>query len=67
MASCKFCGKPVQCATVHHASCWEKAVNEIMEIFCDENCRFPREGVNEDELEQRCEGCALNRLFALGP
>lgn len=30
-------------------------------------CRFPRESVNDDELEQHCEGCGLNRLFALGP
>ena len=67
MANCKFCGKPVKCEKVHHAACWETAADKVMEKFCDEYCRFPRECANEDELhEQHCDSCVVAELLNLG-
>ena len=67
MANCKFCGKPVRCATVYHAACWEKKADETAGKFCDDYCRFPRECANEDELhEQHCECCVVAELLNAG-
>ena len=67
MANCRFCGKPVRCASVHHAACWETATEKVAEEFCDNYCRFPRECQNEEELqEQHCDSCALVKLLNLG-
>lgn len=67
MANCKFCGKPVRCAEVHHQGCWETAAARVAEEFCDHYCRFPRECRDEEELqEQHCDSCALIKLLNLG-
>ena len=67
MANCRFCGKPVRCASVHHAACWETAAEKVAEQFCDNHCRFPRECQSEEELqEQHCDSCALVKLLNLG-
>lgn len=67
MANCKFCGKPVRCATVHHAACWEKAAQDIASIFCDKYCHWPFVCKNEEELaEEHCSDCALVALLNLG-
>ena len=44
MANCKICGKPVRSANVFHPGCWETVTHRMAETFCDEYCRFPREG-----------------------
>lgn len=66
MAKCKFCGKPVTCATVHHADGWKQETEKVALVFCDEYCRFPREGLTEDELQRHCNDCALVKLLNLG-
>lgn len=66
MPNCKFCGKPVTCANIFHSSCWETAAKRMAGMFCDEYCRFPREGLTEDEFQRHCDGCALVRLLNLG-
>lgn len=67
MANCKFCGRPVQCASVHHAACWETEADKVAGVFCDEYCRFPRECGSEEELhEKHCDSCALIKLLNLG-
>lgn len=67
MANCKFCGRPVQCASVHHAACWETEADKVAGVFCDEYCRFPRECGSEEELhEKHCDSCVLIKLLNLG-
>lgn len=67
MANCKICGKPVLFAKVLHSACWEKEVESMAEVFCDNYCRFPRESANEDELqEQHCDCCPLIKVLNLG-
>lgn len=67
MPNCKICGKPVQSAPVHHPECWEKEVEAMAEIFCDNYCRHPLEHTNEDELqEQHCGCCPLIKVLNLG-
>ena len=67
MAKCKFCGKPVKAATVHHSACWEQKAEELAQIFCDDYCHWPFVCQDEDELEeQHCDSCALIRLLNLG-
>lgn len=67
MANCKFCGKPVRCASVHHTACWEKKANEVAEKFCDNYCRFPRECSNEEELQDKhCDNCVMIKLLNIG-
>ena len=66
MANCKICGKPVRAARVLHAACWEKAAEEMAQVFCDEYCRWPREVGSQEELEQHCDSCLMNRLAELG-
>ena len=66
MASCKICGKPVKCAVVYHAACWEAEANKVAETFCDGYCRFPRECGSQDELERHCDSCVMIRLLNFG-
>lgn len=67
MANCKFCGKPVSCASVHHAACWERKASDVAAEFCDNYCRFPLECKDEDELQEKhCDDCALIELLNLG-
>ena len=50
-----------------HSACWEKAANDVAEVFCDDYCRFNRMGLDEVELnEQHCSDCALIKLLNLG-
>ena len=66
MANCKICGKPVRAARVYHAACWEKSAEEMAQVFCDEYCRWPGEVGSQEELEQHCDSCLMNRLAELG-
>lgn len=67
MANCKICGKPVQCANVFHSACWETAAGKVIQVFCDDYCRWPRECSDEAELEeQHCDSCALVKVLNLG-
>lgn len=67
MANCKICGKPVDAAPVIHRECWEKAVDEMAETFCNEYCRFPREIEDADSLQElHCDSCPLIRVLNLG-
>ena len=67
MANCKVCGKPVKAGTAIHSSCWEKAVEKVAEIFCDEYCRWPRECEDEESLHEfHCDSCPMLQLLNLG-
>lgn len=66
MPNCKICGRPVRCATVTHAACWENEVSKMAEIFCDEYCRYPRECQDDESLAEHCDNCALVRVLNLG-
>lgn len=67
MANCKICGKPVRAEKVMHSACWEKASNEIAEVFCSEYCRWPRECQDEDSLHEfHCDSCVMIQLLNLG-
>lgn len=67
MANCKFCGKSVKCAEVHHTACREKAAEELCAVFCDEYCRWPFVCKDEDELQElHCDQCPMPRLLNLG-
>ena len=57
MAKCKFCGQGVRTAPVFHPACWEQRANKVMEEFCDEYCRFPREIEDHDDLIEHCSEC----------
>jgi len=67
MANCKFCNQPVKAVKVFHPACWETQANKVVEIFCDDYCRFNRMGLDEVTLnELHCSDCALVRLLNLG-
>ena len=67
MANCKICGKPVEAAPVMHRECWEKAVSDIAEEFCNEYCRFPQEVEDEDSRQElHCDGCPMIGVLNLG-
>lgn len=67
MANCKVCGKRVTAGAVVHTSCWEKAVKETAEIFCNDYCRFPGECESEDSLHEfHCDSCPMLQLVNLG-
>lgn len=52
---------------VHHAACWETAVNDMSQKFCDGYCRWPREVEDEDSLEElHCFDCPLIQVLNLG-
>lgn len=67
MADCKICGKPAEAVPVMHRECWEKAVSDMAEEFCNEYCRFPREIEDADSLQElHCDSCPLIRVLNLG-
>jgi len=66
MANCRICGKPVLTATVRHAACWEREAERLAEEFCDGYCRWMRECTEEDELEEKCSKCPLEKMIRLG-
>jgi len=52
---------------VHHSDCWEKAVNDMSQKFCDDYCRWPREVKDEDGLEElHFASCPLIQVLNLG-
>ena len=63
MAKCKFCGQGVRTAPVFHPACWEQRANKVMEEFCDEYCRFPREIEDHDDLIEHCSECVAAELL----
>ena len=66
MAKCKFCGQGVRTAPVFHPACWEQRANKVMEEFCDEYCRFPREIEDHDDLIEHCSECVVAELLRMG-
>ena len=40
----------------------DKVLEEMMEYICDKRCRYPNE-VEQEELDEICEQCALNGYF----
>ena len=53
MPNCNICHQPVRIGVVHHAVCWEQAVEALRREFCDDYCRWPREAEDEDRLEEQ--------------
>ena len=53
MPNCNICRQPVRNGVVHHAACWEQAVEALRREFCDDYCRWPREAEDEDRLEEQ--------------
>ena len=67
MANCKFCGKPVQSSSVHHAECWKEAAGELVREFCEDYCRYPLERRSEQELQELyCSACPMVKILNLG-
>lgn len=66
MASCKFCGRPVEAARVFHRECWVKEAEKLLSDFCDHYCKWPECCQNQDELDEHCDCCALLGLVNLG-
>lgn len=66
MAKCKFCGQGVRSGPVFHTGCWEQRANKVMEEFCDEYCRFPREIKDHDNLIEHCSECVAAELLRMG-
>lgn len=58
MPKCKTCGETVTAGPVFHGHCLE----ELAERICEEYCRWPQECKEQDELDEKCEACPLNRL-----
>lgn len=67
MPNCKFCGKPVKTANLHHTACWETAADQIAEEFCEGYCKW-REicGEDQDALDEYCASCLMGKLANLG-
>jgi hypothetical protein len=51
---------------VFHPACWEQRANKVMEEFCDEYCRFPREIEDHDDLIEHCSECVAAELLRMG-
>lgn len=66
MANCEICGKPVMTSKVWHAACWEKEMDKMAQVFCDDYCRWTRECRNEDEFEEHCDNCPIIRVVNMG-
>ncbi len=61
--TCKRCKKEVRFPVAFHPACWETEVGNIIQKFCDDYCRFPRECENQDELEEHCDKCVFINLL----
>lgn len=67
MANCKFCGKPVQSSSLHHAECWKEAAGELAREFCDEYCWCSLISPSEQELQEMyCSACPMVKILNLG-
>ena len=67
MPNCKFCGKPVDNSSVHHAECWKEAANELVEEFCENRCRYPLERRSLEEMQELyCSDCPMVKILNLG-
>lgn len=67
MPNCKFCGKPVKTANLHHAACWETAAEKITAEFCDGYRKWrERCGEDQDALDEHCTSCPMTRMVNLG-
>lgn len=65
MANCKSCGKTVRSAPIAHERCTTRLIKEVSNDICDNYCRHARSEMNEDEVENICGNCPLNRLYQL--
>lgn len=37
-------------------------VEELIECICDSLCKYPDLNITQDELNEKCESCILNRI-----
>lgn len=40
----------------------EQELEAMRQVFCDEYCKYPNTCKSQDELEEKCEECPLNKL-----
>lgn len=67
MSNCNICHRPVMIGVVHHAACWETAVEKIAEKICDERCKWREKcGEDQDALDDYCASCPMVKMANLG-
>lgn len=59
MSACKICNQPSNVKTVSHTACRD----ELMEVMCDDYCRWPREVRSQAELDEKCSICKIVELL----
>lgn len=40
-------------------------IEELTEYICDNLCKYPASNITQDELDDICENCILNRIESL--
>lgn len=40
-------------------------IEEVVEHICDKKCKIPDELMDDDERQDACDECPINRLWAL--
>lgn len=40
-------------------------IEELTENICDNICKYPVSDITQDELDEKCENCILNRIVDL--
>lgn len=40
-------------------------IEELTEHICDSLCKFPLADITQDELDEKCEACILNRIESI--
>lgn len=40
-------------------------IEELSEYVCDELCKYPVSDITQDELDEICQSCILNRIESL--
>ena len=64
MPRCKICQKRVTAGIVMHDECCIDFSSKLMEIMCDEYCRYPREVEDNDVLlDEICADCKISRML----
>ena len=58
MPNCKICSETVTAGPVFHEGCLEGLAEQI----CEEYCRWPWECQEQDQMDEKCAACPLNRL-----
>lgn len=39
-----------------------KRLREVIEIMCDDYCKWPKEATSDEQLEDICSDCPLNNI-----